>query len=286
MDLLTDELERMATNIAAYDGPEDASDIPLDSISGRQVPAQHPKAHPSEPFGERTATSRVRKTHCTYLMRLGGPLSTPSQIQSIARLPTPPVIIEGSADDGTAAAFVRLPHSATTQLSAWLTTAGIPAHQRPASIRLSEAEKNLSPNSPCPTLGIDTTLPQHRPNGSTAAFHPFQDEFPVWYLFYGTLAEPDRLMGLLRLEERPVLQRAAVRGGAVRTWGGKYKALVDGTERIDGWTYEVVSKEQEDALRAYETEKYEVVRCGIEMEGGEEVMGCTFRFADPFLLDG
>lgn len=46
-----------------------------------------------------------------------------------------------------------------------------------------------------------------------------------------------------------------------------------------------MSKEQEDALRAYETEKYEVVRCRIEMEGGEVVMGCTFRFADPFLLD-
>ncbi|KAF9634051.1 AIG2-like protein [Lasiodiplodia theobromae] len=285
MDLLTDELERMATNIATYDGPEDVSEISLDSISSRPTPAQHAEAPLSKPSSERTATSRVRKTHCTYLMRLGGPLSTPSQIQTIARLATPPAIIEGSADDGTAAAFVRLPHTAVTHLSAWLTTAGIPAHQRPAFIRLSEAEKDLSPDSLCPTLGIDTTLPQHRSNGSTAVLHPFQDEFSVWYFFYGTLAEPERLVSLLGLEERPVLRRAAVRGGAVRTWGGKYKALVDGAERIDGWAYEVVSKEQEDALRAYETEKYEVVRCGIEMEGGEEVMGCTFRFADPFLLD-
>lgn len=154
-------------------------------------------------------------------MRLGGPLSTPSQIQSIAHLPTPPATIEGSADDGTAAAFVRLPHSAVTQLSAWLSTTGVPAHQRPAFIRLSEAEKNLSPDSPYPTLGIDTTLPQHRPNGSTVAFCPFRDEFPVWYFFYGMLAEPERLVSLLGLEERPVLLRAAVRGGAVRTWGGK-----------------------------------------------------------------
>lgn len=284
MDLLTDELERMATNIAAYDGPEDASDIPLDSISDRPTPARRPGVH-FEPSAERTATPRARKTHYSYLMRLGGPLSTPSQIQNIAHLPTSPVTIEGLADDGTAATFVRLPHTVVTHLSAWLTTAGVLAHQRPAFIRLSEAEKDFSPDSPYPTLGIDTTLPQHRSNGSTATFRPFQDELPVWYFFYGTLGEPERLAGLLGLEERPVLLRAAVRGGAVRTWGGKYKALVDGAERIGGWAYEVVSKEQEDALRAYETEKYEVVRCRIEVEGGEEVMGCTFRFADPVLLD-
>lgn len=284
MSLLTDELERMATNIAAYNGPEDASEIPLDSISGRPTPARRSEAH-YEPSTERAATIRVRKTHCTYFMRLGGPLSTPSQIQRIAHLPTPPVTIEGSADDDTAATFVRLPHAVVTQLSAWLAAAGIPAHQRPAFIRLSEAEKDLSTGSLHPTLGIDTTLPQHRPSGSTAVFHPFQDEFPVWYFFYGTLEEPERLVSLFGLEERPVLQRAAVHGGAVRTWGGKYKALVNGTEKINGWAYEVVSREQEDALRAYETEKYEVVRCRIEMESGDEVMGCTFRFADPFLLD-
>lgn len=284
MDLLIDELERMATNIAAYNGPEDASEISLDSSSGRPTPARRPEAQ-SEPSTQRHATTRVRKTHCTYLMRLGGPLSTPSQIQTIAHLPTPPATIEGSDDDGTAATFVRLPHSTVTQPSAWLSTTGVPAYQRPTFIRLAEAEKKFSHDSPCPTLGIDTTLPQHRPNSSAAAFRPLQDEFPVWYFFYGTLAEPERLVNLLGLEERPVLLRAAVRGGAVRTWGGKYKALVDGTERIGGWAYEVASKEQEDALRAYETESYEVVRCRIEVEGGEEVMGCTFRFADLFLLD-
>jgi hypothetical protein len=39
-----------------------------------------------------------------------------------------------------------------------------------------------------------------------------------------------------------------------------------------------MSKEYEDALRGYETDNYEVVRCTISIEGGKMVKGCTFRF--------
>jgi hypothetical protein len=39
----------------------------------------------------------------------------------------------------------------------------------------------------------------------------------------------------------------------------------------------VESKAHEDALRTYETDKYEVVPCEILMRE-ERVMGCTFRF--------
>ena len=66
----------------------------------------------------------------------------------------------------------------------------------------------------------------------------------------------------------------------METWGeGKYKALVDGPEmsRIKGSAYQVMSEEHEDALRKYESEAYEVVRCIIEMNG-TTVEGCTFRF--------
>ena len=46
--------------------------------------------------------------------------------------------------------------------------------------------------------------------------------------------------------------------------------------------YQVMSKEQEDGLRTYETDNYEVVRClmSIASNGGrrEDVQGCTFRF--------
>ena len=85
----------------------------------------------------------------------------------------------------------------------------------------------------------------------------------------------------LGLAEEPGLVPASVAGGIVRTWAGKYKALVKGPEiaRVDGWACRVETEECEDALRFYETERCEVVRCGVEM-GGEQVRGCMFRFVD------
>jgi hypothetical protein len=69
-----------------------------------------------------------------------------------------------------------------------------------------------------------------------------------------------------------------------RHGGGKYNALVDDDResRVNGWAYKVVSLEQEDALRMYETAKYEVVRVEIELnsyDGKRFVKGCSFRFA-------
>lgn len=69
-------------------------------------------------------------------------------------------------------------------------------------------------------------------------------------------------------------------------WAGKYKALVDASDPEDasvhGCAYRVVSREQEEVLLYYETERYEVVRCLIEMrnEAKEVFMGLTFRFAN------
>ena len=112
---------------------------------------------------------------------------------------------------------------------------------------------------------------------------PTQDQYPVWYFFYGTLANPDLLSGLLNLPEAnsPILRPARVSQGIIKTWAHKYKALIDGpsTAHVDGWAYEVTSSEHEDALLFYETEMYEVVRCTIAMNAGEDVVqGCTFRF--------
>ncbi|KAL1623817.1 hypothetical protein SLS54_004279 [Diplodia seriata] len=288
MDHLTDELERMATNIAQYDGDERGSEIPLDSIGG-EPPAKHAVLGPARSAQRPVegTTRRLQKPKANYIMKLGGPLSTPSQIQAAAALPDPPALIQGEADDGAGASFCRLSQQAVSRLEAWLSAAGIPNHKRPAFVRLSEAEKELCPHSPHPTLGVDATLPHHRPDSDTATYRPLQDEYPVWYFFYGTLADPDKLTSLFALGEcdRPVLPRAVVRGATIGTLAGKYKALVDGPGKVDGWAYKVMNKEQEDILRAYETEKYEVVRCRIEMEGGD-VMGCTFRFVDPESLQG
>ena len=80
-----------------------------------------------------------------------------------------------------------------------------------------------------------------------------------------------------------MLHDATVRGGVLKMWGGKYKALVDGPEGgggvVEGKAYAVRSGEEEEALRVYEMGAYEVVRCGIGLWGGEEwVRGCMFRF--------
>lgn len=150
---------------------------------------------------------------------------------------------------------------------------------KPTFVRVTKpAEKNLSSESRYPTLGVDTTLPQFRPDDN-GPFLPVQDDFPAWYFFYGTLADTSVLTRHLSLTEEPQLYPATVTGGVLETWGGKYRALVDGPEtaRVQESAYHVMTKGHEDALRAYETDNYEVVRCSIEMEG-MVVQGCTFRF--------
>jgi len=82
-----------------------------------------------------------------------------------------------------------------------------------------------------------------------------------------------------------------IHSGKIGTWGGKYKALVDNPGTcVEGCAYEVVSQEQEDALRVYETAKYEVVRVEIMCRmnfRARFVRGLTFRFAgEEGELDG
>lgn len=78
---------------------------------------------------------------------------------------------------------------------------------------------------------------------------------------------------------------ARIYGGQLKTWYGKYKALVDCDvgDFVDGAAFLVESKEEEDALRYYETKNYEVVRCvTVWLEGdyvGQRAYGLTFRFA-------
>lgn len=70
------------------------------------------------------------------------------------------------------------------------------------------------------------------------------------------------------------------------TWTGKYKAIVDAPDsicsRVHGSAYQVLTREQEEVLQFYETDKYEVVRCVITKMGTKEevVKGLTFRFVN------
>lgn len=46
------------------------------------------------------------------------------------------------------------------------------------------------------------------------------------------------------------------------------------------YAYLITSRDHDDALSFYETEKYEIVRCSITMQdNGEVVKGLTYRFA-------
>lgn len=170
---------------------------------------------------------------------------------------------------------------------------------KPTMIRASVAAKELSSTSLYPTLGISTTLPQFRPDNhplesvsisdSSSPFRPAQNEYPVWYFFYGTLTDPIKLSRVIDLnEEKPVVyKRAIVRRGQLCAIGGKYLSLVDADElsEVGGWAYQIKNQDEEDSIRVYETGVYEVVRCTIELvnESDARVQGLTFRLVDGLL---
>ena len=106
---------------------------------------------------------------------------------------------------------------------------------------LQKAEKNLSPHSLHHTLGVDSTLPQDRPFSTRTTFLSVQDQYLVWYFFYGTLSDPNILSRQLLLPEKetPGLKPARACRGMITIWASRYRALVDGPEDayVDGFAY-------------------------------------------------
>ncbi|KAI0529949.1 hypothetical protein GGR58DRAFT_518840 [Xylaria digitata] len=188
-----------------------------------------------------------------YLLRLEGPIENVEVVKLRAKLKHHPQIYRGTDDDDKPATF-------------------------PTFIPYSIAAKELSTTSAYPTLGIDATMPQYRlSSADDPALVPSQIQYPVWYFFYGTLADPVVLGRLLGVE--PSYKDATVHRGILKTWGGKYKALVNIPGKIvHGNAFLVQDQAQEEALRCYETKKYEVVTCELNI-GGNKVKGLTFRFA-------
>lgn len=230
--------------------------------------------HTSHPL----TTLHPRDKNSTFLVKLEGPLSNPSQVQVLSKSPTIPVLKEGVGETSTANFCLITGAMKLNILSA------LAGSISATFVRINLSLKDLSANSIAPCLGseIDPTLPQNRATDADEVFLPKQGEYPVWYFFYGNLAVPEILIERLGLDESPTYQKAVVKGGILRTWGGgKYKALVDGdaSARIEGWAYEVGSEENEEMLRYYETDCYEVVRCDICMvDVGEVIKGLVFRF--------
>ena len=228
-----------------------------------------------------------------YLVKLEGPINSANALRDIARLPTIPKIIQTqSEDDESPAQFCRINGTAKNNIVEWLLQNIVQTSSfRPTFIPINRAPKDFDPGSAAPTLGLDTTMPQNRPHYTrdTTPWRPLQEEYPVWYFFYGTLASSEtlkRLFSELDEDEEYVLHPARVRGGRLTTTrDNAYKALVDDdglypAEPIPGHAFLVKTEGHEDALRYYETNLYEVVRCRIEFEEESRgvVEGCTFRF--------
>ncbi|KAK5991362.1 hypothetical protein PT974_09643 [Cladobotryum mycophilum] len=220
-----------------------------------------------------------RADNSMFMLKLEDILSSVEAVREVASLESIPKLIPGVDEDGNSADFCHLTGVSKTRLLDALSRMRI--SWRPTIIRISIASKNLSPVSLSPTLGIDTTLPQYRPSQSATPVIPAQDEYPVWYFFYGTLGDAKVLSRVLGLgDQPPEYKQARVRRGRLSSWAGKYLGLVDADENstVDGWAYLVTTGDEEDALRAYETDKYDVVRCSMEFVGEDSLVpALTFR---------
>jgi gamma-glutamylcyclotransferase (GGCT)/AIG2-like uncharacterized protein YtfP len=104
--------------------------------------------------------------------------------------------------------------------------------------------------------------------------------FPMYYFFYGTLAQPDKLTRVLELSAAPQYKAATIGGFKAGTIG-EYKALVEiedesEDEQIEGEAYLVASEEHAEKLAEFETDLYVSVDVEIALEGGRSVVGRTF----------
>lgn len=125
--------------------------------------------------------------------------------------------IPGTDDQGNPTKFCVVDRSAKASIEGWLAEKRLPLFQ-PTFIPYSRADKSLSSLCLAPTLGIDATLPHLRMgSAATAEPTPTQNQYPVWYFFYGTLGNPDVLKRLLGVD--PIYRPASVAGGKLIEWG-------------------------------------------------------------------
>ncbi|KAI0878319.1 hypothetical protein GGS24DRAFT_518110 [Hypoxylon argillaceum] len=224
-----------------------------------------------------------------FLLKLEGQIPTAAAAQAIGKLDHQPLKYEGENEDGVRTEFCIVNTDAKKKILQGLTD--LKSAAQPLFIRLPEAEKDLSAVCRFPTLGIDTTMPQHR-LGSSERPAPGQDEYPVWYFFYGTLADKDILNRILQRPDgidESALRPAYVLGGKLTTLG-IYRALVHehGLKKkpVAGSAFLVQTREEEDALRHYETELYAVVRCVIHISGRSSRSGEAGKEEKDLELNG
>jgi hypothetical protein len=258
-----------------HDDPhvEKLSDATIQALADFRIAVEEPKN--SQPGVNPSAAnpSRRRRVQTNYLLRLDYPFTTPRDVAHQLGLSRVPKIEVGEGEDGSTC-FCHLDQSGIDALDAWsASTAKDHSGRKWTKIMLNIAHKDTA----LLHLGRDETLPQHRPCASI----PQEAEYPVEYFFYGTLAAPDRLARLFGIEINEVaeLRPATCLDGRIRIWANKYRALVDCPGgKVQGHVFRVKSVGEEEALRAYEGDSYEVVDARVAIDG--EVKKCrTFRFA-------
>lgn len=226
---------------------------------------------PNEIQPQKSAVVKHYPPSKTYLFLLKDPIGSITEIQRL--MPTSEIVEEVEAEDDSGAKFCMLTGTMRSELEKQL-----PHDFRPTWITRNIASKALSSVSMAPFLGRDYTLPQYRQITALPP-QPATGQYPVWYFFYGTLADPDILAKVIGRDVGGELLAATVVGGEIKTWGGKYRALVDSSgKEVAGSAFFVSNQEEENALRIYETDKYEVVRCDLVLPQ-RHVPGLTFRFA-------
>lgn len=95
----------------------------------------------------------------SYLVLLEGILNTPKSIQEAANLPEPIHTVQ-AASETRDAVFCEIDGKIKQSIENWLSQQNFTF--RPTFIRISKAKKDLDSNSIYPTLGLESTLPQHR----------------------------------------------------------------------------------------------------------------------------
>lgn len=135
----------------------------------------------SAPNREETANVSQSSARATYLFKLEGPLNILEKVESVANLGKTPEALKATGDNGDNgdAVFCCVNREAKQAITNWLSAQNIKF--KPTFARISKAEKALSTNSAYPTLGLDSTLPQNRPNDHGTNFYPAQNQYPVWY---------------------------------------------------------------------------------------------------------
>ena len=136
------------------------------------------------------------QSNSTYLIILQGILSTPECVQKAANLPKPPTVINAASEDkGTL--FCEIDGVDKQAITKWLYQNKFSF--KPTFVHVSKATKDFAAYSIYPTFGLEATLPHYRPSSGLTMISPSQDEYPVWYFFYGTLADSNVLKSVLSL---------------------------------------------------------------------------------------